>query len=743
MRIIKPYGRSVVANNNQSDKTLKRQLEIGARARETTTKEDNGLHDVQAFLGNDPDFFIAQWASMLDKLLFKPQTQDKNNKPTTATYAARDKAGHAFFDYWQTNNLIPKKADIAKFKKKWFLKVHPYGESSATQEDKDDSAKITRRWYKVLGGDDSIENTDWKKIAAEVYSHLYQKQKKLKGKSRDQGLIEIRANSITKNAKKFSLENDIFTSLSASEQRHIQALKKTDETDWKIISKSYQLDQLITDLNQKEQIDSKRSVSRQKAIACLNQHYGRVFGKETTIADAKKQTDLWLYHCMIKEALYFQYPKPQRRAPRHPVNTNKLHNLAISIEANRQMAFAIRLGKVIHYQGGLQATEPDNSQQIINSSFWTSKGQTQIKQNESFVRQWLAAIAIAYTTLERLLDPSAKINNDLLVARGFKAVMLQFANPAAEAEFDPQFKLLFGKKHELYQWNTGERLNIIKDLRETLANLRHASFHFKKIDDFKTALEPLKIKTPSETVLSYINRHQNIQQNVIIKTLESAHIQEYLNQKQIDVLLETVQQTDRNLFPLPKFNKLLLRATNTEQKLIHPADAEKMQNQAYQCCFISLKMLYDRGFSTWLEQQETDCLNNWIKQAKERATSAAKKINGNKNEDIQSKMAQLRELDNNETLIQYFSYLTSETAIEFQVQQQHNAYNSDSETAKEQSNFVEQFKQDVLVLGFIDFIAKKHLSLLCKEDQLSPLNVASELPKAAEPNTASSDKLTT
>ncbi len=774
MRIIKPHGRSIV---KRVDGGLKRRIDVGARARNTTV-ETGGEPDIDVltFQKNSSAVFIADWTYSLDKLLKKPNKQGQ--KPGKLTREAREKAGDAFLNYWIVNKnkpFIPNNVDEEDFKTKWNNKVHPYGEG--VREQKEKSVK-TGKLYGQLFGNKTVNNlnkNDWKELPEKVYKHLYEQQQKVAGsKKGKQGFVQSRADSITKNARRYQNRNENLQSLSHTEQRHIQALQ--DENifnDWESYKSKYKLDELVDDLKDKESISAKERkekdkdkytipatkvpcLPRGKAIASLYAHYAKIFKASEsdqilTVSDAGQQKpDLWQYHKMIKEALYQRYPKRLNSKKNHqgqyPVSSQELHNLAVSIEKNRQIAFAIRLGKVIHYEGGLEKANSENIDKIVESDYWTSKGQTEIKQSESFVRQWLGAIAIANTSLERLVDPERKIDNDLFLKEPFRKAIKQLNQIAPD--FNIQFELLFGEGHGLYEGEEQRKMLMIL-LQSTLSQLRHASFHFKKIDDFITALEEVPKKFDSEKkdlkkeienyiksrkVEEYIKSQQAIQQQQILNELRSAGVEQYFEEDDLKRLLSHIENKERNLLPLPKFNKLLLRAKNLIEdkniywELLRPVSITEMEYKAYRCCFICLKILYEHDFGQWLRdrEQDTTTVNKWINAAKDYATKRAK---GNHQkhslpgEEIQSRMSHLRnyrEGSNNseETLLGYFSYWTAETASQFMVQQ--NTYHSNKEAAKEQSNFVEDLKQDTLIGAFKAYLTEVKLGFLIEPDKLKP-----------------------
>ncbi len=101
MKIIKPYGRSIV---ERKDNKFERFLDVKGLAR-NTTRNINNTQKVGNYLKADEAFFISQWISMLDKILKKTSDKPKtrNRKVTEQMWNTRNKAGEAFFALWRNN----------------------------------------------------------------------------------------------------------------------------------------------------------------------------------------------------------------------------------------------------------------------------------------------------------------------------------------------------------------------------------------------------------------------------------------------------------------------------------------------------------------------------------------------------------------------------------------------------------------------------------------------------------------
>ena len=696
MKVIKPYGRSIVKNSE----------------RKINHSAERDIKSIEDFMRDDKDFFIAQWISMLDKIITKPHSSERVN---SITYRARENLSKAFIKLWNKENLVEYNNG---FKKKWQAKVHSYKKPNKLPPKEDKKLIKKGRWYKTFAGDVAPDTCNWNELAKKVYQHLYHKQKSIsKDKEHSSGLIAKRAKSISSNARKFRFENSVLGSLSANEQRHISTLKvDIKQKDWQEIKERYQLALLVDNLKEiiinhkKNSTSSKPKQHLSSAImACLYQHYGEIFGRETKIIEIQNKK-LWFYHCMVKEALYQRYSKQAlaKKVNLPEITEDILHKLALAIEKNRMLSFAIRLGKVIHYDESAHVDGFIDLKKIVNNDYWTSKKQTEIKQKESFIKQWLGALSVANYTLRNLVNYHEN-KKDILLEINLKI------KDENVSHFDNQFKLLFGNNHNLYSnsSNSSDRNVMLVCLQKTLSNIRNASFHFNTAQGFKTVLTESidqnkckKLQTPVE---AYIKNKLKEQQRLLIESLKAAHIEKYLSQEQVNIFLEEIQQTKIHALLLPKFNKLLTRAANIKKIIVKPVNQSLLQeDNTLLCQFVCLKQLYESGFDSWLHKKEKDALNKFLKEAKDTATQSAKTINRG-DQEIKAKMEKLRNLEE-ETLLQYFSYLASETASFFQVQT--NTYSSNKKSAKNQSNFIENFKQDFLALAFKQYLKDKDLCFL-------------------------------
>ena len=145
MRIIRPYGRSVVKRGEE------REIVPRPKSREQAASQSARPHPlaIPAFAEDDPYIIIAQWISALDKIIAKPRGTDKASREL---YDLRDKLGNACW-----NRMIVRHESLRKMQKVWRWKLHPYGKA-------ENSGKKPRkgRWYTAFAGETDFDQLDFK-----------------------------------------------------------------------------------------------------------------------------------------------------------------------------------------------------------------------------------------------------------------------------------------------------------------------------------------------------------------------------------------------------------------------------------------------------------------------------------------------------------------------------------------------------------------------------------------------------
>ena len=202
MRIIRPYGRSVVKRGEE------RKLVPRPKSREQAASQSapNTPCAIPAFAQDDPHIIIAQWISALDKVIAKPRG---TNKASRKLYDLRDKLGNACWNLMSTRHACLL-TQLDEMKRVWRWKLHPYGEPEP--EDTGKKHKSPKpytprkgRWYTAFAGETDFDQLDFAAIARALEEHLYCDQRRIHdGRRRStrtekkKGLIVARAESVEK-----------------------------------------------------------------------------------------------------------------------------------------------------------------------------------------------------------------------------------------------------------------------------------------------------------------------------------------------------------------------------------------------------------------------------------------------------------------------------------------------------------------------------------------------------------------
>jgi hypothetical protein len=178
MQIIKPYGRSFTEINQR-----------------VLLDKHRDKHDIPQFATSHEKLVIAQWVSVIDKIVRKPNPKGKISLPTPRQYQLRETLGKAA--WLELNKHLPC-PDQAVF---WRSKIHPYGHK--TQEQKS-ALLLQGRWYQRFVGDiepTAITENVAQIIAERIASHLYEAELRLspEAEPRRKGKIQAQAESIAKN----------------------------------------------------------------------------------------------------------------------------------------------------------------------------------------------------------------------------------------------------------------------------------------------------------------------------------------------------------------------------------------------------------------------------------------------------------------------------------------------------------------------------------------------------------------
>jgi len=551
MRIIKPYGRSIVEAGKLSE-------------REICKTNTEGPLPIAALLA-EPELIFAQWLGIIDKIIQKPGEEQEANATQTAEVAEAKNAksrraralrqilGRAAWevmtDATRDHYLKPANAEqAARFKTRWDEKL-----KTRNAKAKFRNPYPQGRFYKIFlsdAGADTVSPGQMEEfastIARRIYDYLYQKafsvdvNGKLKEKSK--GASVHRADAVAAATLKRHDNKD-------------RAASKPDfigEADMMARYKYSRRGDIAARVRNKILAKFERAKSPVYILAVeeLRAVWGDVFGAAApTFAAAQKQNpEMLALHEAVKD-FYKRLLKGKPLFPEKlrallppgkdakakkielirqrleeilPKDMDALLRLMQAKKQNSNINHLIRLGRIIHYQAAENAkkageSEPalldDNAAALKNfpsaaeletSRFWTSQGQMEIKQNEAFVRVWRRAIAFAARALKDWADPENKIDGnktDVLISDGQAQVFANF-----DEEYNAKKILsLFGM--ELPSSVSGQEF--LRRMLNTVGITRNAIFHFKGLKSFITSLDKewkIKEKSKDEAQEQYEQR---------------------------------------------------------------------------------------------------------------------------------------------------------------------------------------------------------------------------------------------
>ena len=715
MRIIRPYGRSVVKRGEE------RKIVPRPKSREQAASQSapDTPCAIPGFAQDDPHIIIAQWISALDKIIAKPSGTNKASKASRELYDLRDRLGNACWD-----RMIARHESLRTMKKVWQWKLHPYGKP------KDAGDKLRKgRWYTAFAGETGFDQLDFSAIARALEEHLYCDQRRIhdgrprsKWTENKKGLIAARAESVEKSLPAPADEKE---SIGWTEQ---------DEQKFLDFFRDPALDPAVIIL----EANKKRSIFSGAAGKVIAECYGKYFsgeaGKVLTrqeIKDAGRGGELALW-----DAVRTYYRRLLSAKPKHSLNrtlpkdAKALVALLHAQGTNRRINDLIRLGRLLHY-------DPDSAQGDSAPDFDSDK-QADIKRAEAFVRVWRTAISQARCTvanwIDPEIDPEKRASRDIL--GGEDALLNHFEETLQAQQAEQHAALLFGTHVDVF------RDVPLKDLCLALAYLtmqcRHKVVHFISRKEFVSALKSElnkegneeKLKTAlskSKSLLcTLFDRDLEKSGEQIVKEITGAKLPHFADQQEMNAFVSCVGVLDDTDIVLPRFRRLLVRLENTGQsrKLPKPenitalqdelarlknqegdsAARERTQREAALARYIGLKMLYERPFRCWLAERQAGELNKWLQEACDRATKAARVIN-DRNSDytdlIVAKAEEVTPLRDGERITDFMQRLTALTASEMRVQK---GYDSNPEQARKQAGWIDNLLCDVLGLAFYAFL---------------------------------------
>ncbi|WP_299592256.1 type VI-A CRISPR-associated RNA-guided ribonuclease Cas13a [uncultured Tateyamaria sp.] len=719
---------------------------------------------------------ISQWISTIDKIASKPFG---SAGATQRQRDFRERLGAASLD------LLERRADFAGFKGEragyfqdlWKLKIHPYGKRNFRPRQKNEKEpKSEGRLFHLFTESSSTDDADVAQIAANIYKFLYVNEKAAKGSARKdaRGRILHRARSISKNTlerrpvelvhKEWQIRDILPFNSTNKEDLKVNwteedKRKYASAGDANVASKIYSAALALE--NPGGRFHRPQRVTMELAGKALYEHWSHVFrrgGKVLNMREANEDPEfdrLVVLHNEIRDTYArilkrHRKGRPENRKGRAresqrpvsallPKNMKELFKLMERHRRNRSLSDHVRFGKILYYARHFERGS-DNAN--FDDYYWGSKGQSEIKRTEAFVRTWRNTLVLASRTLKDWVDPDFYLENqpgsrNTDILGKWRSIGSDLA--INEARMTRKLDLLFGNRINHFPADHAVRLGILKQVVKEVSDVRNSVYHFKGRDSFVSELEALGTKALNEEKkqTNYLEGVDQAiweddcrgQHSVLLASLNAANISHFANEQQAKQLINTLSRAKDGYLPLPRFSRLLnrtkdawSRGSDGKPNLPEPVHRVDLEVPGRRCQYVSMKLLYDRSFKVWLENRSSKKVTTWINKAVERATKAARSMNSKQGEIgfeiIVSRAESLRRPGKGEGIGTFFRDLTAATASEMRVQR---GYQSDAENAKKQASYIEDLKCDVLALAFSDYLHSSGFSWLQKFDASRPL----------------------
>ncbi|MDI9349045.1 MAG: type VI-A CRISPR-associated RNA-guided ribonuclease Cas13a [Candidatus Symbiobacter sp.] len=738
--------------------------------RPTGEKDKNSVSTLQ----EKPEFIIATWISMIDKVITKPKG---NNFPTPEQKIYRRLLGEAC---WK---LLSKDAKLEPLKDLFQLKLEPYYALKNSQKDSQDKLWIPPKNQAKNKSKNRSKNQPEKtpeppKYQGRLFAIYFPKESKM-----DCAAFAAAAENIQKYIEKNRLAAVLKTiaanihqyrdkpgpiALNSGKTSKAALLPEILRDDWEIYNdKGGDIAKKIWQAfdENKDKADYFPSYGNANApktpdgtstdatstAAIIRQHYDICFGDVIISVSKKDKPQLFLIHEAVKnfyKQLFDIAAKPKLRkealAKRMPKDKDALFNLITAKRRNLDYSYLNRMGKVIYYEtvGTSDFGKIPDNDTLKKSHYWTSQGQAEIKRNEALVRVWRLVTIQANHSLclwgnhDSGKDIFGKEGRKTFFDNMFPQNLNNFASLAHHGKFTNGAKRFFSEEFAANLPTKPDQQKILMEwVVDSWTHLRNNGFHFKGRAAF------LQVITKGTANQNILPQDQNIAklvdefwQDAITKhgkrvkeTLVAIKAESYLTQERLNHLYGILLEKKSVDFPLPRLNRVLKRAKNAalvvcfDDLLKTKINHDNLQaDDALNCRYQILGLVYKRRFADWLQiNSDRNRLIQWIENAVNRSTAAARDLNDPKEkyrEFVQSNASDIfleLQKDQNLTIEKFLAKLSSEMASQFSVQK--NVYGHDSEKAKDQSDYIDNLKCDVIGQAFLKFLFENDLEFLLND----------------------------
>lgn len=718
MRFIKPYGETiVVANDNQNIRKILLNKE-GSKARE--------IKDIPDFSKVNPKLILGALIGTLDKIIKKPN----EGLPPEKIRFVRDEIGKSLLNItFDKGYLKEGKNDYLTKDSDWQRKLHPYGEGQYKKAEPKNYKKFEGRYYKKFIGELPIEKllpVDFPNIAQKIINHVFHKNLSLEQKGdKLKGVLVHTCNTIKENILEIKIEKFLgFTQEDMKKYLNCAMMEKSFIRyiyDWFIQDKR-NLEKYKSEIKKNPKTSKPTfQFTYEKIMPLLKENYEICF-EGYKIKDLLEEKDP-IFHAHEAVRNYYLGLLERKKTKKDNFYTDmewtipkdkndliaKVMKLSENKTKNKNVNNDIRLGKIIHYtNGALQKEQAIDKNLIENSKYWGSEGQKEIKSSEAFIKSWFNLISFGNHSLSSLV----KKENDILGFSGSYELVQDddaYGDDKGKillaTDYIAKLSNILGNEHQF----KGLEKDFIAFSLYKLNAIRNKVFHFHKKEDVFEVLRKTLINVNDNfchALKLFVENDLSKSQEVLWHSFEAVGIRKYMHSlEDIDNFWKfvTKKQTQNEIkINLPKFNKLLKRADGIKDKIMTPPKAGDDNQGEFACQYLLLKTLYDKPFKSWFETINMEQLKKYIEQTKERLKKASEDLNN-----FTNALADFPQVFND--LNEYIENLTRLETMRGSMQ---NGYASNQKEQKKKSNAVENFKMEVLVYAFKDFLKDNNFAYL-------------------------------
>lgn len=729
------------------------------------------IEDIVGHLKKDPDQLIGVFIAQIDKTFQKKPTL---KGMTADCVQARANLGAAL---WAKMRKIEGVSFSNEHADKWGWRLHPYASKQGidvdikalkasrekyVQEFKDKEGKprptadLRGGWFVAFCGSVEISNIDALLVAEKIFQHLFvQEIKKYDGMPRlnkhgnptETGLLEAKARSIANSVNQCGHSD---AELQQFKWTISDFRKYNSERDF-----AKHLFQLMLALEQ----DSKKPNNAAKlGYSTLGDARYKQFELarlcESDI-DADEKARLLSLHSDLQN-FYKRIIATSKRgdgeagrnrlSTRFPKDCDHLLKLLGFRQNNANIDALIREGKVEYYRHHRSEGNQYFSETEL-SDLRTSTGLESIKRNEHFSRIWRTVKDQATRTARALADPNQVmedghkktiIDDDVLSE---KLIRLASGDAFDDKRYEQQLQMLFGEGARRFVIGKNDEqkkkllfafLKIISKIRNDVAHFSHRSQFTKTLAASISNFSEVDDAVQNEFIGLYTSDKTKFKTRVQ-DTLIAAGFYNFVGISEGRAFQAALEAQSTSDLVIPKFNRVLRRVSNTKSelsetdlrhKLPNAASESKLKDDLERFKFVSLKLAYEKLFPVWLKDLDAKKLGHYVDETIQLEIKLAKKPNADSTflNLIKSKSSQI-DMPTHDGIEALFYSLSGSTAREMRDQ---NAYEPNPAKAREQAQWIEDFKYNLLAQAFCDFLEDRNFGYLLEKKNL--------LPSPQEPN---------